>query len=91
LLLSLAVCGDREGGTAGAADGGILPDDLLGRHLHSVSVSAGTRGVRGSKWLGQAYFLLTLTPSATELLPLDALPGHVLHLCLHPQLWHRPW
>lgn len=29
-------------------------------------------------------------PSAAELLPLDALRGHVLHLCLHPQLWHRP-
>ncbi|XP_036210125.1 solute carrier family 2, facilitated glucose transporter member 11 isoform X4 [Myotis myotis] len=33
---------------------------------------------------------LCLQPSAAEFLPLDALPGHVLHLCLHPQLWHWP-
>ncbi|XP_041584372.1 solute carrier family 2, facilitated glucose transporter member 11 isoform X2 [Vulpes lagopus] len=29
-------------------------------------------------------------PVPAELRPLDALPGHVLHLCLHPQLWHWP-
>ncbi|XP_077730666.1 solute carrier family 2, facilitated glucose transporter member 11 isoform X3 [Canis aureus] len=29
-------------------------------------------------------------PVPAELCPLDALPGHVLHLCLHPQLWHWP-
>ncbi|XP_045881598.1 solute carrier family 2, facilitated glucose transporter member 11 isoform X6 [Meles meles] len=28
------------------------------------------------------------SPMPAELLPLDALPGHVLHLCLRPQLWH---
>lgn len=30
-------------------------------------------------------------PLPAGLLLLDALPGHGLHLCLHPQLWHRPW
>ncbi|XP_057601298.1 solute carrier family 2, facilitated glucose transporter member 11 isoform X8 [Hippopotamus amphibius kiboko] len=60
------LCGDREGWPAGAAAGGVRPDDLLGERVHSGPVPA-------------------------ELLPLDALPGHVLHLCLHPQLRRRPW
>lgn len=42
--------------------------------------------------LGHAHFPFAPPPApAAGLFLLDALPGHGLHLRLHPQLWHRPW
>ena len=90
--LSFAVCGDREGGPADAADGGLWPDDLLGEHLHRSPVPAGSWvEMRAGCWQPELPSAPSPHSSGTELIPLDAVPGHVLHLCLHPQFWHRPW